>query len=82
VLLAGVVYPLMMRELFDRVGFGWAVRALSLVMLVTLSISLVLLEPHAKNVKDVPLFDMAFLRDTPYTLFILGRSHNIIYSQI
>jgi MFS family permease len=70
---AGVVYPLMMRELFDKVGFGWAVRTLSLVMLVTLSISLVLLKPHAKHTKDVPMFNMAFLCDTPYTLFILGR---------
>jgi hypothetical protein len=69
----GVVYPLMMRELFDKVGFGWAVRIGSLVMLGTLESSLVLLKPHARNAKKGKLFDVAFLRDVPYTLFILGE---------
>jgi hypothetical protein len=62
-----------MRELFEKVGFAWAVRVLSLVMLVTLVIALALLKPHGKVLKDVPLFDFSFLRDTPYTLFILGE---------
>ncbi|KAF1947196.1 major facilitator superfamily transporter [Clathrospora elynae] len=71
---AGVVYPLMMRELFQKVGFGWAVRILSLVMLATPSVSLVVLKPQytIKQKKNGPLFNAAFLRDTPYTLFIIS----------
>ncbi|KAF2114285.1 major facilitator superfamily domain-containing protein [Lophiotrema nucula] len=70
--IAGVVYPLMMRELFKRLGFGWAVRVLALIMLVCSSISLLVLKPHTKS-KTRPAFFMAsFLRDMPYTLFILS----------
>jgi MFS family permease len=69
---AGVIYPLMMRELFNKVGFGWAVRILSFVMLVTLSISLIVLKPHGKHLGG-PLFKAAFLCDVPYTLFIVGK---------
>ncbi|KAL6708857.1 hypothetical protein ACN47E_002264 [Coniothyrium glycines] len=72
--IAGVVYPLMMRELFDRVRFGWAVRILAFVMLATLSLSLVVLKPHTseKERKKVPIFQATFLLDMPYTLFIFA----------
>jgi hypothetical protein len=63
----------MMRELFAKVGFGWAVRILSFVMLDTLSISLVVLKPHTKEKRRVPLFKAAHLRDIPYTLFIICK---------
>jgi hypothetical protein len=69
----GAVLVCEARELFDKVGFGWAVQIGSLVMLGTLGSSLVLLKPHARNVKKGKLFDVAFLRDVPYTLFILGE---------
>jgi hypothetical protein len=65
------VYPLMMRELFAKVGFGWAVRVLSLVMLVTLAMSLAVLKPHGKR-QSGPLFKAKYLGDVPYTLFIVG----------
>ena len=64
----------MMRELFENVGFGWAVRILAFIMLVTLSISLIVLKPHTRTKKSVPLYNAAFLRDTPYTLFIIGKA--------
>jgi len=70
----------MMRELFEKVGFGWAVRILSFVMLATLLISLAVLKPHTKIKKNVPLFKLAFLRDTPYTLFIIGKHQQHICS--
>jgi hypothetical protein len=63
----------MMRELIDKVGFAWAVRALSMVMLVTLVIALALLKPLGKILKDVPMYDFSFLMDTPYMLFVLGK---------
>jgi hypothetical protein len=43
------------------------------VMLATLSLSLVVLRPHTEKKKFVPLFKVSHLRDTPYTLFILGK---------
>ena len=68
----------MMRELFEKVGFGWAVRILAFVMLATLSISLIVLKPHTKTKKQVPLFKAAHLRDTPYTLFIIGAYPSVV----
>ncbi|KAF2256088.1 major facilitator superfamily transporter [Trematosphaeria pertusa] len=70
--IAGVVYPLMMRELFAKVGFGWAVRSLALIMLVALCTSLVVLKPHTQKKQSGPLFKFEMLRDSSYTLFILG----------
>jgi hypothetical protein len=63
-----------MRELFNKVGFGWATRILALVMLVALLVSLAALRHHTRTKKHGPLFKATFLRDTPYTLFILGQS--------
>ena len=62
----------MMRELFNKVGFSWAVRILALVMLIALLASLAALRPHTRTKTHGPLFKATFLRDTSYTLFILG----------
>ncbi|KAH7138727.1 major facilitator superfamily transporter [Dendryphion nanum] len=74
---AGVIYPLMMRELFKNVGFCWATRVLAFVMLSTLSLSLLLLRPPHRNKSNVPLFRLDFLRDIPYTLFILAYAFGV-----
>ncbi|ORY12331.1 major facilitator superfamily transporter [Clohesyomyces aquaticus] len=74
---AGVVYPLMMRELFQSVGFAWAVRILAFVMLATLLTSLAVLMPVTKTKKHAPFFKAEFLRDTPYTLFILSYAFSV-----
>jgi hypothetical protein len=62
----------MMRELFRKVGYGWAVRILAFVMLAGLLTSLAVLKPHTNVKKHVPLFKASFLKDVPYTLFIIG----------
>jgi hypothetical protein len=71
--IAGVVYPLLMRELLKKVGFGWAVRTLAFVMLTGLLTSLALLRPHTNVKKHAPMFKASFLMDIPYTLFIIGE---------
>lgn len=70
--LAGIVYPIMMRSLFIRVGFAWAVRSLAFLMLGCLLVCIVImrLRPHAR--KPSPLFKASYLRDVPYTFFVLG----------
>ncbi|KAF1970113.1 MFS general substrate transporter, partial [Bimuria novae-zelandiae CBS 107.79] len=70
--IAGVAYPLMMRELFREVGFGWAVRILAFIMLGGLSASLILLKPHANANKARALLKTTLLRDAPYTIFIVA----------
>lgn len=74
---AGVVYPLMMRELFARVGFAWAVRVMGGVMLGTLLVGLAVLKPYVeKKERRVVIFEAKFLKDSSYTLFILGMYHS------
>lgn len=68
----------MMRELFDKVGFGWAVRILGFVMLGGLSMSLLLLKPHAQVRKKRAIVQSTLLRDTPYTIFIFGRQSMLL----
>ena len=62
-----------MRELFKTVGFGWAVRVLAFVMLTGLLTSLAVLKPHEGSKKHAPFFAARYLRDIPFTLFILCK---------
>ncbi|KAF2872764.1 major facilitator superfamily domain-containing protein [Massariosphaeria phaeospora] len=69
---AGTVYPLMLRELFETVGFAWAVRVLAFVILAGLLGSLAVLKPHGEHKTHAPFFVARYLYHVPYTLFILA----------
>ncbi|KAF2686340.1 MFS general substrate transporter [Lentithecium fluviatile CBS 122367] len=79
---AGTIYPLLLRELFKKVGFGWAVRVLAFVMLTGLLISIAVLKPHAQSKKHARFFAMQYLRDIPYTLFILAYAFMVMSTYV
>ncbi|KAI0350163.1 MFS general substrate transporter [Trametes cingulata] len=70
----GVVFPIMYRQLFSKIGFGWAVRASGFLCLVLCTISCATitsrLPPGRKNTKVLP--DASVIRDTPFVLLVAG----------
>ena len=71
-----------MRELFEKVGFAWAVRILAFVMLGGLSVSLVVLKPHTTIKKQRAIMKSTLLRDAPYTIFIVGKHFDLFLPSI
>lgn len=78
----GVVIPLMLRSLYESVGYAWAIRILGFFclscMIVCISLVRVRIIPddHKKNVKYLGLleiFDLSVLKDLKYSYLILGN---------
>jgi MFS family permease len=70
--IGGIVYPTIVRQLLGRVGFGWTVRVLGLINVITLCTILVFMKPRLPPRKSGPLFDPDTFRDVPYLLYVLG----------
>ncbi|EGX95322.1 MFS monocarboxylate transporter, putative [Cordyceps militaris CM01] len=67
--LGGIIFPLMLTDLFTRVGYGWATRALALVCLVCGAVGVLLVRarlPPAQNATAHP--DPRIFRQRPFAL--------------
>jgi hypothetical protein len=70
---AGVVYPILIRQLLPLVGFTWTVRCLAMVVLASNGTSLVLMHPRLRQGMSKPFtFNISIFLDSPYVLFVLG----------
>ncbi|CAK7226735.1 hypothetical protein SBRCBS47491_006330 [Sporothrix bragantina] len=71
--IGGVCIPLMLQALFDRVGWGWAIRALALVSLVLAGLSNLLLRSRLPPARDATTHpDIRIFRNIPFLLTTLG----------
>ncbi|PCH40453.1 MFS general substrate transporter [Wolfiporia cocos MD-104 SS10] len=71
--LGGVVYPIMFRQLFSIVGFGWAVRISGFMTLALLGIALVLVSSQpASGSKHRPWFSLQTFKDTNFVLVVIA----------
>ncbi|KAI1379128.1 MFS general substrate transporter [Hypoxylon crocopeplum] len=71
--LGGVAFPLIMQNLFDKVGWGWAVRILGFVCLFLLTFAHFLVKkrlPPAKNASPHP--DFRIMKERPFLLLTVG----------
>ncbi|KAL7930395.1 major facilitator superfamily domain-containing protein [Trichoderma chlorosporum] len=71
--IGGIVFPLMLTALFEKVGFGWATRVLALICLVCGLIGICLVRsrlPPAKNATAHP--DFRIFRQIPFLLTTLS----------
>ncbi|KAK0668388.1 major facilitator superfamily domain-containing protein [Cercophora samala] len=68
----GLIFPSMVRELLPKVGFGWTMRSIGLIQLVTLGVGCVFLKPRIKPRKSGPLIDLAAWKEGEYVLYALG----------
>ncbi|KAG6005845.1 hypothetical protein E4U54_000278 [Claviceps lovelessii] len=71
--IGGIIFPLLLTPLFDRIGFAWAMRVLALVCLVGGLVGVLLVRarlPPAANATPHP--DFRIFRQTTFTLTTLG----------
>lgn len=70
----GMIYPIIVRQLLPQVGFGWTVRVLGFINLVTLAVVVAFMKPRLPPRKSGPIVELSALKDIPYVLFVLGVS--------
>lgn len=70
----GVVFPILFRFLFARIGFGWSVRVYGFLVLVLCTIGNATItsriRPGGQSVPPIP--DAKMFRDTPFLLLVAG----------
>jgi MFS family permease len=70
--IGGIVYPLVVRQLIPKVGFGWTVRVLGLINLVTLGCVIVFMKPRLPPRKAGPIVECSAVKDLPFVFFVVG----------
>ncbi|GES59019.1 hypothetical protein ATETN484_0003024200 [Aspergillus terreus] len=68
--LAGIIYPIMLRRLFVQIGFPWAVRALTFLILGCLIVACLVMKLRPRSSKGTTLIELRHFRDFPYVVFI------------
>lgn len=68
----GLVFPGMARQLLERVGFGWTVRAIGLVQAVTGVVCAVVLRPRIGPRKGGGLVDLEAWKEGEYVFYTVG----------
>ncbi|KAI0483809.1 FAD binding domain-containing protein [Xylaria cf. heliscus] len=68
----GVILPILVRNLLPRVGFGWTVRVMTLIIIVTLGISNIILRGPTISKQRRKLIHRSSLSDWPYVTFVIG----------
>ncbi|KAI1041459.1 hypothetical protein LB505_005607 [Fusarium chuoi] len=66
----GVLFPLLVRALLQKVGFGWTLRIVGFVQLFLLLIALVLVKPRLRPRRSAPLVDLSAFKDIEYMLYV------------
>lgn len=68
----GAIYPIVVRQLLPKLGFGWAVRVLGFINVVSMAVVIAFMKPRLPPRKSGPLIDWESVKDTPYVLHVLG----------
>jgi MFS family permease len=68
----GLVFPSMARTLLSTIGFGWTMRAIGLIQLVTLAIAVLLIRTRTAPIASMSLVDWHAFTDAEYSLYAAG----------
>lgn len=68
----GILYPLIVRNLLPRIGYGWTVRVCGFVMGTLGVIAGLCLRTRVVARKTGPLVELSAFKETSYTLFCIG----------
>ena len=68
----GVVFPIIARQLLDRIGIGWTVRVMGFVFLANAAIALALIRPRPMARRGGSLVEFRSFKDPWYSVFSLG----------
>jgi MFS family permease len=67
--IGGVIYPIVFRQLYPRIGFHWTVRVMGFISLSTCAFSVCVMRPRIFPKGKRHLTDFAAFREVPYTVF-------------
>lgn len=68
----GVIYPIVLYRLIDRIGFGWSVRVIGFIALGTLIFPIAVMKMRVKPPKARALIDWSAFTDFPFMLFTVS----------
>ena len=70
--LGGIIYPIVLYSLIDKIGFPWSVRVLGFIALGTLLIPITVMRMRFKSPKPRALIDWSAFRDFDYMLMVFA----------
>ncbi|KAJ5872924.1 uncharacterized protein N7529_005277 [Penicillium soppii] len=70
--LGGIIYPIVLNQLIEPLGFGWAVRIIGFIALGTLLIPIAVMRQRVKPPRARSLIDWSAFTDVPYITFVLA----------
>lgn len=68
----GIIYPIVLYKLVDKIGFPWSVRVIGFINLATLIPPLVFLKQRVKPPRARAMLDTSAFTDGPFLLFTFG----------
>ena len=70
--IGGIIYPIVLYRLIDRIGFGWSVRVMGFIALGTLLLPFFIMKQRVKPPKARALIDWSAFTDIPYMTFVVA----------
>ncbi|KUI56044.1 Riboflavin transporter MCH5 [Cytospora mali] len=68
----GIIYPLVVRQLIPKVGFGWTTRVIAFINLACLCVCLAFMRPRLPPRKSGAIIDWSAFREPVFNLFVGG----------
>lgn len=68
----GILFPILVRELLPRIGFGWTMRSIGFFQAGSLAIALICLKPRVAPRKAGPLIEWAAFRELEYSFYAVA----------
>ncbi|EJD49425.1 MFS general substrate transporter [Auricularia subglabra TFB-10046 SS5] len=72
--IGGVIYPVMLHRLIDRIGFPWTARLIGFIALVTLLVPNFVMRARVLPSSRRKMLDLAAFKEPPYVLFVFGSA--------
>lgn len=76
--LGGVIYPIVFRQLYPRIGFAWSARVLGFISLSTCLISVAVMKVRVLPKQKRALLELSAFKETPYAVFCLAMFFGFI----
>lgn len=68
----GLVFPTIARQLLPTIGFGWTMRTMAFVQLVTLGVAFIVLKPRVPPRVSGSFFDFSAFKELEYAFYVCG----------
>ena len=70
--IGGIIYPIILYRLIDRIGFAWSVRVIGFIALGTLLIPIAIMRLRVRAPKARALIDWSAFTDIPFMVFVIA----------